>query len=58
MIRSIFAFIVAVVTWFIVATIGNWILRAGQPRLLSGGSLHELHADDDDLPAASGSRVI
>jgi len=31
MIRSIFAVIVAVVTWFIVATIGNWILRAGLP---------------------------
>ena len=28
MIRSILAVIVAVVTWFIVATIGNWILRA------------------------------
>jgi hypothetical protein len=31
MIRSIFAVIVAVVTWFIVATILNWILRAGLP---------------------------
>jgi hypothetical protein len=31
MIRSVFAVIVAVVTWFIVATIGNWILRAGLP---------------------------
>lgn len=31
MIRSILAVIVAVVTWFIVATIGNWILRAGLP---------------------------
>jgi hypothetical protein len=31
MIRSIFAVIAAVVTWFIVATIGNWILRAGLP---------------------------
>jgi hypothetical protein len=28
MIRSILAVIVAVVIWFIVATIGNWILRA------------------------------
>jgi len=27
MIRSILAVIVAVITWFIVATIGNWILR-------------------------------
>jgi len=31
MIRSILAVIVAVVTWFIVATIVNWILRAGLP---------------------------
>jgi hypothetical protein len=31
MIRSIFAVIVAIVTWFIVATIGNWILRAALP---------------------------
>ena len=31
MIRSIFAVIVAVVTWFVVATIGNWILRAALP---------------------------
>ncbi len=31
MIRSILAVIVAVVTWFIVATIGNWILRAALP---------------------------
>ena len=31
MIRSILAVIVAVVTWFIVATILNWILRAGLP---------------------------
>ena len=31
MIRSIFAVIVAVFTWFIVATIVNWILRAGLP---------------------------
>jgi len=28
MVRSIIAIIVAVVTWFVVATIGNWILRA------------------------------
>jgi hypothetical protein len=31
MIRSIFAVIVAIVTLFIVATIGNWILRAALP---------------------------
>jgi len=31
MIRSILAVIVAVITWFIVATIGNWILRAALP---------------------------
>lgn len=31
MLRSIFAVIVAVVTWFVVATIGNWILRAALP---------------------------
>jgi hypothetical protein len=31
MLRSIFAVIVAVITWFIVATIGNWILRAALP---------------------------
>ena len=31
MIRSILAVIVAVVTWFVVATIGNWILRAVLP---------------------------
>ena len=31
MIRSIFAVIVAVVTWFVVATVVNWILRAGLP---------------------------
>jgi hypothetical protein len=31
MIRSIFAVIVAVVTWFIVATIGNLIMRAALP---------------------------
>lgn len=38
MIRSIFAVIAAVVTWFIVATILNWILRAG----LSGYSAVEV----------------
>lgn len=58
MTRSILAVIVAVVTWFIVATIGHWILRAGLPGYSAVGSLHELHADDDDLPASSGSRVI
>ena len=31
MLRSILAIIVAVITWFVVATIGNWILRAGLP---------------------------
>jgi hypothetical protein len=31
MIRSILAVIVAIATWFIVATIGNWILRAALP---------------------------
>jgi hypothetical protein len=31
MIRSILAVIIAVVTWFIVATILNWILRAALP---------------------------
>src|SRR5882724_4253651 len=31
MIRSILAVIVAVISWFIVATIGNWILRAALP---------------------------
>ena len=31
MLRSILAVIVAVVTWFVVATIGNWILRAVLP---------------------------
>ena len=31
MIRSILAIIVAVITWFIVATIGNWVLRATLP---------------------------
>jgi len=31
MVRSIIAIIVAVVTWFVVATIGNWILRATFP---------------------------
>ena len=31
MIRSILSLIIAVVTWFIVATIGNWILRAALP---------------------------
>jgi hypothetical protein len=31
MLRSILAVIVAVITWFIVATIGNWILRAALP---------------------------
>ena len=31
MIKSIVAVIVAIVTWFVVATIGNWILRAALP---------------------------
>jgi len=31
MLRSIIAVIVAVVTWFVVATIGNWILRLAIP---------------------------
>ena len=31
MLKSILAVIVAIVTWFIVATIGNWILRAVLP---------------------------
>lgn len=31
MIRSILSVVVAVVTWFVVATIGNWILRAVLP---------------------------
>jgi hypothetical protein len=31
MVKSIIAVIVAVVTWFVVATIGNWILRAALP---------------------------
>ena len=31
MLRSIFAVIVAVITWFLVATIGNWVLRAALP---------------------------
>ena len=31
MLKSTLAIIVAVVTWFVVATIGNWILRAGLP---------------------------
>ena len=31
MIRSILAVIVAVISWFIVATIGNWVLRAALP---------------------------
>lgn len=31
MLRSILAVIVAVITWFIVATVGNWILRALLP---------------------------
>ena len=31
MLRSTLAIIVAVVTWFVVATIGNWILRAALP---------------------------
>ena len=31
MVKSIVAVIVAVVTWFVVATIGNWILRAALP---------------------------
>jgi hypothetical protein len=35
MIRSILAVIVGVITWFIVATIGNWILRAALPGYLA-----------------------
>jgi hypothetical protein len=31
MLRSILAVILAVITWFVVATIGNWILRAVLP---------------------------
>ena len=31
MLKSILAIVVAVVTWFVVATIGNWILRAALP---------------------------
>ena len=31
MLRSILAVIVAVITWFLVATIGNWVLRAALP---------------------------
>jgi len=31
MLRSIVAIIIAVVTWFIVATVVNWILRAALP---------------------------
>jgi len=31
MVRSILAVIIAVITWFIVATIGNWILRLVLP---------------------------
>ncbi len=31
MLKSIVAVVVAVVTWFVVATIGNWILRAPLP---------------------------
>lgn len=31
MLRSIVAIIVAIVTWFIVATVVNWILRAALP---------------------------
>ena len=31
MVKSIVAVVVAVVTWFVVATIGNWILRAALP---------------------------
>jgi len=31
MLRSILAVVVAVITWFVIATIGNWILRAAIP---------------------------
>ena len=31
MLRPILAVIVAVITWFLVATIGNWVLRAALP---------------------------
>jgi hypothetical protein len=31
MLRSILAVIVAIISWFVVATIGNWILRAVLP---------------------------
>jgi hypothetical protein len=31
MLRSIFAVVISVVTWFVVATIGNWLLRALLP---------------------------
>ena len=31
MLRSILAVVVAVITWVVVATIGNWILRAALP---------------------------
>lgn len=31
MLKSILGIVVAVVTWFVVATIGNWILRAALP---------------------------
>ncbi len=41
MIRSIFAVIVAILTWFVVATIGNWLLRGG----LSGYSAVEKSMD-------------
>jgi hypothetical protein len=41
MVKSIVAVVVAVVTWFVVATIGNWILRAG----LSGYAAVEASMD-------------
>ena len=41
MIRSIFAVIGAILTWFVVATIYNWLLRAG----LSGYSAVEKSMD-------------
>ncbi len=31
MLRSVLAVIIAVITWFLVATIGNWILRLAIP---------------------------
>jgi len=31
MLRSVLAGIIAVITWFLVATIGNWILRLAIP---------------------------